>query len=106
MRFFNWIVFLLAVEPDEFFIYFGDETHVQCIIGKHVCPYGQFPFHFNNGFFSHAEAFQVDVVPFVYFFSFISLALADISAKILRHGISEILLPVFSARTFRVPPLT
>ena len=32
--------------------------------------------------------------------SFMSLALGDISVKILLHGISEIFLPMFSSRTF------
>ena len=32
--------------------------------------------------------------------SFISLALEDVSVKILLHGISEIFLPLFSFRTF------
>ena len=38
----------------------------------------------------------------LFIFSFISLDLGDISAKVLVHGISEILLPMFSARTFIV----
>ena len=55
--------------------------------------------HFADVFFSHAEAFYFDEAPFVYFFSFISLALMDVFAKILVCRISEILLPMFSART-------
>ena len=64
---------------------------------------GWFPFHFDDVFFSCAEAFQFDIVPFVYFL--ISLALGDISAKILLCGISEIFLPMFSSRTFMVSRL-
>ena len=45
--FFNWIICLSGVESYEFFIYFGDQTLVQCIIGKYVLPYSQFPFHFD-----------------------------------------------------------
>ena len=41
---------------------------VQCIIGKYVFPYGWFPFHFADVFFSCAEAFSFDEVPFVYSF--------------------------------------
>ena len=37
--------------------------------------------------------------------SFMSLALGDISVKILLHGISEIFLPMFSSRTFMVSRL-
>ena len=43
-------------------------------------------------FFSHEEAFYFDDIPFVY--SFMSLALGDISVKILLSGISEISLPM------------
>ena len=66
--FFNWIVCLPGVESCESFIYFGDHTLVWGIIGKYTFPYSWFPFHFADVFFSCAEAFQFDVVPFVYFF--------------------------------------
>ena len=54
--FFNWNFCLPGVESYEFFIYFGDQTFVQGIIGKYVPPYGRFPLHFDDGFFSDAEA--------------------------------------------------
>ena len=38
----------------------------------------------------------------LFILSFMSLALGDVSVKILLHGISEIFLPVFSSRTFMV----
>ena len=38
----------------------------------------------------------------LFILSFMSLALGDISVKILLHGISEIFLPMFSSRTFMV----
>ena len=38
----------------------------------------------------------------MFIFSFISLALGNISAKISLRGISEIFLPMFSSRTFTV----
>ena len=37
--------------------------------------------------------------------SFMSLALGEISVKILLHGVSEIFLPMFSSRTFMVSQL-
>ena len=40
--------------------------------------------------------------PHLFILSFMSLALGDISVKILLHGISEIFLPMFSFRTFMV----
>ena len=55
--FFNWVICLPGGESCEFFIYFGDQTLVQGVIGKYIFPYGWFPFHFNAVFFSHAEAF-------------------------------------------------
>ena len=64
--FFNWIVCLPRVELCEVLINFGDLTLVHDIIGKYVFPYGWFPFHFANVFFSHEEAFYFDEVPIVY----------------------------------------
>ena len=102
--FFNWVVCLPGVESCEFFIYFADQTLVWSIIGKYIFPYGWFPFHFADVFFSCAEAFHFDEVPFVYSFLY-ALPLGDISVKILLHGISEIFLPTFSCRTFMVSRL-
>ena len=87
------------MESCELFIYFGDQTLVQGIIGKYIFLSSWFPFHFADVFFSRAEAFYFDEVPFVYSF-LMSLALGDISVKMLLHGISEIFLPMFSSRTF------
>ena len=42
--FFNWTVGLPGVESNELFIYFGDQTLVQYIIGKYVLPYSEFLF--------------------------------------------------------------
>ena len=69
--FFDWVVCLSGVELCEFFIYFGDQTLVQGIIGKYVFWYGLFSFHFNAVFFSHAEAFYFDKIPFVYSFLYV-----------------------------------
>ena len=102
--FFNWVVCLPGVELCEFFIYFGDQTLVLGIIGTYVFPYCWFSLYFNAVFFSPAEAFYFDEVPFVYL-SFMSLALGDISVKILLCGISEIFLPVFLSRTCMVSQL-
>ena len=46
--------------------------------------------------FCCVKAYKFDVVSFVYFFSFASLARGDISAKILLQEMSEILVPMFS----------
>ena len=64
-----------------------------------VFPYGWFHFHFVDVLFSSAEAFSVDIVPYVYSFLCIP-CLGDVSVKILLHGTSEIFLPMFSSSTF------
>ena len=52
-------------------------------------------------FFSNAEAFYFDEVPFVYSFLYVPCSRGHIS-EILLHEISEIFLPVFSSRTLMV----
>ena len=69
--FFNWIVYLPGVELYELYTYFGDQTLFQGIIGKYIFPYGWLPFPFADVFFSHAEAFDFDEVPFVYSFLYV-----------------------------------
>ena len=65
----SWQAFHLPrVESCEFFMYFGDQTLVWSFTGKYVFPYGWFPFHFADVFFSRAEAFYFDEAPFVYSF--------------------------------------
>ena len=48
-------------------IYFGNWTLTWHIMGKYVLPYSWFPFHFDDGFFSCAEAFQFDVFDLIWF---------------------------------------
>ena len=91
--FFNWVVCLQRVESCEFFIYFGDQTLAQGIICECIFPYGWFPFHFADVFFSYAEAFYFDE-SHLFILSFMSLAVGDILMKIMLHEISEIFLPV------------
>ena len=68
---FNWIVCLPGVESCEFFMYFGNQTLVQGVIGKYIFPYRWFSLNFNAVFFSYAEAFYFDEVPFVYSFLYV-----------------------------------
>ena len=95
------IICLPGVESCAFFIHFGDQTFVRGIICKYVFPYDWFSFHFTAVFFNCAEAFYL-MSSHLLILSFMSLALGDISVKILLLGISEIFLPVFSSRTFMV----
>ena len=85
--FFNWIVCLTGLESCEFFIYFGDQTLVRDIIGKYIFPYCSFPFHFADVFFSHAEVLFYFNEVHLFILSFMSLAVGDISVKILLHGL-------------------
>ena len=101
---FNWVACLLRVESCEFFIYFGDQTLVSDIICKYIFPYGWLPFYFADVFFTNAEAFYFDEIPFVYSFLYV-LTLGYVSVKILLCGISEIFLPMFSSRTCMVSRL-
>ena len=62
------------------------------------------PFYFNIVFFTVQKLsilvrFHLCILPFM------SLALGDISVKVLLRGISEIFLPMFSSRTFVVSRL-
>ena len=78
----NWVSCLPGVESCEFFIYFEDQTLVQGIIGKCVFPYCWFSFHFNAVFFSHAEAFYFDEIPFVYTFLYVPCFRGHISKDV------------------------
>ena len=97
--FFNWIVCLPGVELYEFLVYFEDQIFVLGIISKNVFPYSWFPFHFADVFMQ--KLFNL-MQSHLFILSFISLAIGDISVKILLHGISENLLPVFSSTTLMV----
>ena len=98
--FINWVLCLPGVESCEFFIYFRDQALVWVIIGKYVFAYYWFSFYFNAVFFSHAEAFHIDEVVYWFILSFMSLALGDMSVRMLLRGMSEIFLPMFSSRNF------
>ena len=80
--FFNWIVCLPGVESCEFFMYFGDKTFARDNVGKYVFPYGWFPFHFADVFFSRAAAFYFDEVPFVYSFLYVPCSRGHINENI------------------------
>ena len=98
---FNWVVCLPAVESCEFF-YILKIKPLSKISLSTIFPhiFGSL-FNFADIFFSHAEAFYFDEVPFVYSFLYVPCS-RDISVKIMLHGISEIFLPVFSSRTSMV----
>ena len=65
------------------------------IIGKYIFQYSWLPFHFADVFFSNAEAFYFEEVPFVYSFLFVP-CLGDVSVKMLPRGMPEVFLLMFS----------
>ena len=102
--FFNWVVFLPGVESSEFFMYFENQTLLWGVICKYIFPYSWFPFHFTAVFFAMQKLFIL-MRSHLFILSFMSLALLDISVKILLRGTSEVFLPMFSWRTFMMSQL-
>ena len=80
--FFNCVGGLPGVETCEFFISFGDQTLDWGVIGKYIFQYSWLPFHFADVFFSNAEAFYFEEVPFVYSFLFVPCSRGRISENI------------------------
>ena len=71
-------------------------------------------FHFNAVFFSHAEAFYFDDIPFDYSLLYVPFSrghigeniAANISDKILLQALSKTLLPMFSFYDFMISGIT
>ena len=99
--FFNCVVCLPGVELCEFFIYFGDQTVVQGIICKGIFPYSWFPSHLLMFSLAMQKLFIL-MKSHLFILSFTSLALGDMSVRMLLRGMSEIFLPMFYSRTFMV----
>ena len=76
--FFNWIVCLPGVVMWVLYIFW---TADPCLMYYwQICfPYCWFSFYFNTVFFSHAEAFYFDEVPFVYSFLYVPCSRGHIS---------------------------
>ena len=103
--FLNWVVCLPGVESCEFFIYFGDQAVSEVSLAN---------------MFSHTVGSICNLVLFslamqklfilmrshLFIHSFMSLALGDVSVRMLLRGMSELFLPMFSSRTFMVLLLT
>ena len=93
----NWILSFFTIEVYKFLRYFGYQLlYVAC---KCFLSFLRLPFHFIGGFLCLAEAFQSDVVPFVYFHSCclcfwceVQKSIAKISVEITRYEIVQITL--------------
>ena len=79
--FFNWVSCLLRTESCEFFIYFGDQALVQCIIGKYVFPDSWFSFILMLFSLAKKKLFIL-MRSHLFILSFMSLNLGDILVKI------------------------
>ena len=64
------------------FIYFGDQTLLQCIICRYIFPYGWFSLDFNTVFYSHAEAVKSDEIPYVHTFLYVPCSRGHIDENI------------------------
>ena len=101
--FFNWIVCSPVVESYEYFTYFGDQTLVRCNIDKYVLL-------MVASFFILMMVALASQKLFIwwslicYFFSYFSFCRGYNGENIV-CGISEILVPMFSARIFMVSQL-
>ena len=99
--FFNCIVCLSGVQSCEFFIYFGDQALSEVSLAN---------------MFSHTVGSLFILMLFslamqklfilmrshLFILSFMSLALGDVSVRMMLRGMSQILLLMFSSRTFMV----
>ena len=99
--FFNWVFCRPRVESCEFFIYFGDQTLVQGIIGKCVSHTVGSIFILMLFYLAMQKLFIL-MRSHLFTLSFMFLALMDMSVRMLLHGMSEIFFPMFSSRTFIV----
>ena len=97
--FLNWIVCLPGVELWEFFIYFGDQTFAQGIIGKYISHVVCSLFIVLLFILAMQKLFIL-MRPHLFILSLMSLALGYMSVKLLLHGISDIFLPMFPSWTF------
>ena len=100
-HFLNWIVCLPGVELYQFLKYFEDQTLCEVSLASmfsHIVG-----FLFILMLFSLAVQKRFNLMrSHLFILSFISLALGDISVKMLLRGMSETFLGMFSSRTFMV----
>ena len=99
--FFDWIFCLPGVKLCELFIYFGDQTLVRDIIGKYVFPSCWFSFILMLFSLAMQKLFIL-MRSHLFILSFMSLAIGDMSKRMLLSGMSQIFLPMFSPNTFMV----
>ena len=103
--FFNWVVCLPGVESCEFFIF----LEIQPL--SEVSLANMFSHTVGSLFILMLLSLAIQKLfnlmrSHLFILSFMSLALGDMSVRMLLSGMSEIFMPMFSSRTFRVLKLT
>ena len=99
--FFNLVACLLGVESCEFFIYFGDQALSEVSLANMFSHIVGSLFILMLFSLAMQKLFNL-MRSHLFILSFMSLALGDISVKMLLHGMSEFFLLMFSSRTFMV----
>ena len=83
----------------EFFIYFGDQTTVRDTLTD-IFSHTFGSFFILLIFLLAVQKLLILMRSHLFILSFMSLALGDVSVRMLLRGMSEIFLPMFSSRTF------
>ena len=94
---------LFAIKQQEFCIYFGDQPLISYMILNYFLTFNRLSFHFVDGFLCCAEAFQLDIVPFIYLFFCCLCFLVSDPKVIAKTSIKE--LSMFFSRSFMVSGL-
>ena len=101
----NWIVCFVLIELYEFFKHFVYSSFTRHIICKYLLLFSRLPFNFVDSFHNCAEAFQFNVVLFVYFYVF-ALSLSVIPTKMSLRLMSRSLPLISSSRSLMFSDLT
>lgn len=101
----SWIICCFHVEPCEFFMYFGCQPFIGCIISKRLLPFGRLLFVLLIVSLAGQKLFSLTLYHLLIFAS-VALALGDISTNImLKVKVRSSLLGFFS-RSFVVSGVT
>ena len=92
------------MESCEFFIYFGDQT-MSKVSFANIFSHTIGSLFILLMFSLAVQKLFILMKSQLFIFSFMSLAVGEISVKMLLGGISEIFLPMFSSKTFMVSRL-
>ena len=100
--FFNWVVCLSGVESYEFFVYMLEIRPLSEVSLANMCSLTVGSLCILVLFSLAMQKLFILMRSHLFILSFMSLALGDVSVRMLLRGMSEIFLPMFSSRTFMV----